>query len=1026
MMKKVTLLLMMFLSITAFSQVEIVENFDSTANYSLPAGWTSTLNPFSSDSYTVVGYEQCGGSGNSIATGANTDYGSTPWAIENILTTPNYPGITNNTDLTVSFSINVFEKTGPWPPVSSFAPISNWGSVTLEYSIDGGSTWISAVTVDNSNLTYVDTETCTSIIATNLGQLIAGNDFQARFITNLTNMDPGHFSLNVVLDNVSITQVATAAPNCDAVLISPVAGSDTTDLNDIMTWQAATGLPTEYTVSIGTSSGATNILNAATTTETSYSLSGLGLNYGTEYFVNIVPSNGIGNATGCIEESFSTRMAPIVGATCSNPYIITGLSPSTPYIRSSDDTSNYENNINEGPCGGYSGAYLGGYDVFYEITPATDISINIELANVVGNGAAIHVTEGCIDTATECTAYVGTYSGTTRKIDDLVLLAGRTYFIVLSSSGNNTSFSYDLLLITQNSCINPEFTLTPVAECATGEFTIDVDVTYMGDASTLTLSDNFGNTNASINATGITNFGPYTTGTTVEFTLTSNNDNTCSFEDSTYFYCPPVNDDCNDNIALTVNTDGSCTIFTSVTNAGATESTSDPVSCLYTNNNDIWFSFVATSETIILEYINITEAIGTGGTNQATELLEGSCGGFTSLGCFNNNSTYTTFFDLTINNTYYIRNSSVSAGEYAQNFDICLKAAPAAPVNDNCSGALAISASTDDQCNNQITGTTIGATVSDDNSCNNEYSTLRDVWYVFTPTNSTYYEFSYEKLDPTVASNYTIYEGTCGALTSVSTSCNSSASQTFYLTSGESYSIMVRSATTASGTGFNLCVWEVLDAQVNSNCSDSITLLESTDSNGNNAISGNLDGAYYSPEGCVSGSNESVWYNFTPQYTGLHYFDFTRISGYANYTVYNTDDCSLVETAGFITGITSCYNSDAKSVELVAGNTYLVLIYASNAAEFEFFVYPDESLSVESFTIETFKYYPNPVVNTLTVEAKKTISNVSVLNIVGQQVLMDSPDSRKSTINMNELKDGVYFVTVTIGGSQETFKVIKK
>ncbi|MBU2938122.1 T9SS type A sorting domain-containing protein [Lacinutrix sp. C3R15] len=1023
-MKNITFLLMMLLSITAFSQVEIVENFDSAPDYGLPTGWTASLNAFSSDSYIVVPYEQCGGTGKSIATAASTDYGETPWEIENILTTPNYPGITNNTDLTVSFSINVFEKTGPWPPISAYAPVSNWGSVTLEYSVDGGATWISAVTVDSSDLTYVDTETCTSIPAVNLGALTAGNDFQARFITNLTNMDPGHFTLNVVLDNVSITQVATTAPNCDATLISPVAGTDTTDLNDTMTWNTATGLPTGYTVSIGTSTGATDVLNAATTTATSYSFAGLGLAYGTEYFVNIVPFNGIGSATGCTEESFTTRMAPIEGATCSNPYVITGLSPSTPYLGLADDTSNYENNINEGPCGGYSGAYLGGYDVFYQITPATDISINIELANIVGNGASIHVTEGCIDTATECTAYVGAYSGTTRNIDDLVLLAGRTYFIVLSSS--SSSFSYDLLLITQNTCINPEFTLTPVSECATGEFTVDVDVTYMGDATTLTLTDNFGNTNSNINAAGVTNFGPYASGSTVEFTLTSNNDNACSYTDSTFFYCPPVNDDCTNNIELTVNTDGTNNIFTSVTNAGAAESASNPVNCIYTNTNDIWFSFVATDETIILEYLNITEAIGVGGINQATELLEGSCGAFTSLGCYNNNSAYITFFDLTVNNTYYIRNSSVSSGDYAQNFDISLKSAPAAPANDECSNAIALSASTDNQCNNQITGTTVGATVSADNSCNNEYTTLRDVWYVFTPTNTAYYEFSYEKLDETVTSNYTIYEGTCGALTQLSANCNNYTNQTLHLTSGESYSIMVRSATTAAGTGFNLCVWEVLDAQINSNCSDSITLLESSDSNGDNTIAGNFEGAYYSLEGCSSSSNESLWYNFTPQYTGVYYFDFTRVSGYAYYTVYDTGDCSQIETAGFVSDITSCYNSGATSAELVAGNSYLVFLYASSAAEFEFFAYPDPSLSTESNTFETFKYYPNPVVNTLTVEAKNTISSVSVFNIVGQQVLTASPNSIKSTINMNELKDGVYFVTVTIDGAQKTIKIVKK
>ena len=148
----------------------------------------------------------------------------------------------------------------------------------------------------------------------------------------------------------------------------------------------------------------------------------------------------------------------------------------------------------------------------------------------------------------------------------MVLFAGNTYYVVLSNSSSSRTYSYSLI-ITENSCINPEFNLTPVSDCGNGQFTVDVDVTYMGDAASLTLTDDFGNSNDAVTTTGVVNMGPYPSGSTVNFTLTSNDDGACSYTGSTYFYCPPSNDECANAIDLTatINTDDTCTITTSAT-----------------------------------------------------------------------------------------------------------------------------------------------------------------------------------------------------------------------------------------------------------------------------------------------------------------------------------------------------------------------------------------------------------------------------------------------------------------------------
>lgn len=994
-MKKITFYLMMLLSVTAFAQVEIIENFDGAVS------WTTT-------EMQTFGSFACGGSGDSM-----THYGDANTV--GTASSPNYAGISNGTALTASFSYNIFIQDSNFFPRTYSAPPAGWGSLVFEYSIDGGTSWVPVTTIDDSNYVMVDELTCQHTGDISVGTIPNGVDFQARFTATVNDFTG--FKLFVQFDDVSITQIADAVPNCDATLVSPINGSDTAESDMSLMWQAATGLPTGYKVSVGTTSGSTDVVNEAITTETSYALTGLA--YETQYFVTIVPFNGIGDATGCIEESFTTRIAPVAGASCASSIEIA----SVPYL-AIGNTDDYEDEYDASPC---NNGYMRGKDVFYEYTPAVDESINIGVSNIDNSGASVHVVEGCIDVATECVAYIGTSSGTSLDLTEVVLTGGTTYFIVLSNSGSTRTYNYQLY-IDKNNCINPTFTVTPDADCGSGRFYVDVDVTYLGDATSLVLTDDAGVANETITATGIVNVGPYASGSLVSFTLTNNQDTSCSYTDSTFFYCPPTNDECTDAIDLTstINSVGSCAMVTAASNTGATESAEGSGNCSSSNTNDVWFRFTATSETMILEYLNAESAPGfaTGGILQATELFSGSdCGTLTSLACFTTN--YVTFSGLTPTNIYYFRNNT-NIGDTQQNFDICLSEAPTPPANDECMNADTLNAPTTDNATENVSGTTVGATLSADNACNT--SGFGDVWYAINPTVDGLFEFSLDE-NPTSqdgAVYYSLYEGACGSLTVKSTACNSNSNTIFALNSGTSYYVMVQSNQITPGLTFDLAITKLPDAVVNNDCSTPSILIESTNDTGNNAITSNLENSYPSAEACTS-SYKTVWYSLTPTLTGTYHFDFTT-SG-ARYSVYDTDDCT--NTSGnYVTGITSCYNSGDKTGELVAGNTYLINVSISTtssaSSEFTLFAYPDPSLSVEANSFEAFSYYPNPVINTLTVEAKNTISNISIFNIVGQQVTNIAPNHLKSIVDMNELNDGVYFVTVTIQNSQKTFKIIKR
>jgi hypothetical protein len=118
---------------------------------------------------------------------------------------------------------------------------------------------------------------------------------------------------------LDVTEVVPAVPNCDASLTATTNVPITGDIS----WTAATGSPaiTSYDLTVGTTSGASDVL---TTTDVgnvlTYNLGALA--YSTTYYVNLVPKNGLGSATGCTEQTFVTVDAPPANDDCSNasPY----------------------------------------------------------------------------------------------------------------------------------------------------------------------------------------------------------------------------------------------------------------------------------------------------------------------------------------------------------------------------------------------------------------------------------------------------------------------------------------------------------------------------------------------------------------------------------------------------------------------------------------------------------------------------------------------------------------------------------
>ncbi|WP_426432018.1 choice-of-anchor L domain-containing protein [Winogradskyella sp. HB-48] len=218
-------------------------------------------------------------------------------------------------------------------------------------------------------------------------------------------------------------------------------------------------------------------------------------------------------------------------------------------------------------------------------------------------------------------------------------------------------------------CTLPEATYTTVPDCANNQFFIDVDVTSLGDASSLEISNDFDASTLQALATGVYQAGPFPFGSAVNVFVMNEQDNNCTISSDTFelLACPPDNDNCAEATVAVVNTDGECTIITSGTLLEATPSGVPSGSCSGDPDDDVWFEFVATDDTHLISLENISGS----STNLDHGLYEGACGSLTEIYCSTDDALITP--TLTVGNTYYVRVFSAGSGNEDTTFDLCIR-----------------------------------------------------------------------------------------------------------------------------------------------------------------------------------------------------------------------------------------------------------------------------------------------------------------------------------------------------------------
>jgi len=505
---------------------------------------------------------------------------------------------------------------------------------------------------------------------------------------------------------------------------------------------------------------------------------------------------------------------------------------------------------------------------------------------------------------------------------------------------------------------------------------------------------------------------------------------------------PPANDECTGAIALTVNPDLNCSSVTAGTVQSATPSNTDTTACYGSEDDDVWFSFVATATTHKITLSNVAGS----DTDLYHSVWTGDCSALTLVpgSCSDPNTSTPT--GLVVGQTYYVRvNTYTSTGGQNTTFNICIGTNPPPPdppANDECTGAIALTVNPDLACGSVTAGTVAGATPSNTDTTACYGSEDDDVWFSFVATATTHRISLTNVAGSATDMFHSLWTGDCSALTLVPGSCSDAdVSNPTGLVIGQTYYIRANTYTSTGGqtTTFNVCVGTNPPPPANDECTTAIALTAGPDF-ATNAITATNAGATATDgliASCQSNTANNVWFTVVVPDSGNITIE-TQISGTGGMT--DSVVSAFTGTCGGTLTAVGCdddggtgANDTMSKLSLVGqdpGSTLYISVWrwggaASASGTFTISAY-DASLANDSFDSSNFTFYPNPVKNILNLSYNKEISTVEIFNLIGQKVISTNFNTNDAQVDMSTLANGPYMVKVTSDNQVKTIKVIKQ
>jgi len=631
-------------------------------------------------------------------------------------------------------------------------------------------------------------------------------------------------------------------------------------------------------------------------------------------------------------------------------------------------------------CDDYNPSHGNG-DLWYKIeAPSSEFTLNT--SDITGNiysvsGILYSGTPGNFTEIGECgNGWPKRYTGLTQD---------ETYYLRVWDYGNDGIGTFTLCGHYLD-CVNPVATFNIVADCDNGEqFLIDVNVSSLGSANSVTVSDDFGNATQGLTAAGVLSFGPYPNGTDVIITV-NNDDNDLCFVTSNELNqvaCPPANDTCATAIDLATQTSPLVGNTVGGTNSNTSHCGSDGMP-IANSASDIYYSIEVPAGSTLT--IGQTE----NEYDSTNVVFYGDCANRTQIACFDDSDfTEVVWANNTGNSqtVYWVQDGyNGDYGEFTLAWSLVACSSPEVEFNvvSDCANGEQFNVT----ANITNLGSATSLTISDDQGSATQAVTAVGL-VTFGPfANGTDVVITVENdQDP---------------------DC-----------SVESEAI-----------GQNVC------PPTNNECIDAIALVPGNDF-ASSAIDTTVEGATSSSTtplpACASYSGNDIWYSVVVPADGA--------------IIIETGPSSAGET-GFDSGL-ALYSGNCGSLTLIScdddgadtnnfsqlslsnrtpGEVIYIRVWEYSGDEFEPFSIGawNANLSTPVFDNTAFKAYPNPVKDILNLSYSENISQVTIFNLLGQQVLDRKLDATEAKIDMSNFSQGAYLVKISVQNQVKTLKVIKQ
>lgn len=553
-----------------------------------------------------------------------------------------------------------------------------------------------------------------------------------------------------------------------------------------------------------------------------------------------------------------------------------------------------------------------------------------------------------------------------------------TYYIMVEGySANNGNFDLAITCVPPPSCIPATFTLANGANnCPTEAFFVEVDITDLGTATTVNISDDTGILEAGV---GIGSYfvGPYLASTTVNITIEDAAGDICNGTDSiiTPASCPPANDNCDGALPL------DCGVTINGNTENATVSGLSATCGSYTSSNplDLFYSFVANGTSSYT--VSLDQPAGETGLDGVVFIYSGPCNDLTTIECSDGGNPEEVFLDAPVAGTYFVRIFDYS-GTSAFTLDL------------TCTDPPTCTPTTVDS------STIVGDCVNNEFSVDVVVSNVGDGTIITDGTN-----------------NYAIIAGTVTVGP--------------YVADGTSITLdMVHSD---ADCDYTIGAFDYVCPPPNDEVPGAIELIIGDTMCDGKTVATNV-GATTSVEAeATCGTPEGdVWFKVIVPSTGEVTIETSSSTGInpisdTVMTVYSGVSGALVEVA--------CDDDSGAGVfsliELTGlnpGDTLFVRVWEfgdDTKGSFDICAWSPSTLGIVDNSFEGFSYYPNPVKGTLNFNTNVSIEKVSVFNMLGQRII-NLTETNIQNIDMSSLQAGAYIVQVSINNQTKTIHVIKE